>query len=74
MLSILYKCDECFKILSEDGKGKPHISINFEKYSGWVKESNGVWTHYSKVIGLRQFCSGMCLGRFFNKLKITPKR
>ena len=58
----IYLCDNCKKILS-----KEHLSINFGEYSGWVKEVNG-WRHFVKVSGIKQFCSGKCLGEYFDKL------
>ena len=45
MLISLYKCDNCGKILSEGGIGKPHISIKLRTYSGWVANEDGRW-HY----------------------------
>jgi len=74
MLISLYKCDNCGKILSEGGIGKPHISIKLRTYSGWVANEDGRWHYKTNKQGIFQFCSGLCLGQYFNKLKIMPKK
>lgn len=67
MRKIIYFCDECGKTLDDGGQNKlPHLSIVFGQYSGWVApESN--WRHIKTVAGIRQFCGGVCLGRYLNK-------
>lgn len=65
----IYKCDECKKVLSTGPEGIPHLSIDFNRQSGWVKKET-MWNHLKKVIGIRQFCNGNCLGKYFNKLYV----
>lgn len=66
----IYICDNCKKVLSKDGKGKPHLSINFGFYSGWVENVTDIlWRHTKKVDGIKQFCSGQCAKEYFDKLK-----
>jgi hypothetical protein len=76
MRKIIYLCDECQKVLSDDSKiSLPHLSIVFADHSGWVSNQlnyTPCWRHDKKVSGIRQFCNGVCLGRYFNKLK--PKK
>lgn len=76
----LYVCDNCKKVLSNDGVGKLHLSIMFGNYSGWVEPQLGIdlddmrksqvlgWKHFEKVNGVKQFCNGKCLGEYFDKL------
>lgn len=72
MKKTIYQCDECERVLSDEGKiKKPHLSITFAEYSGWVAK-NGRWEHTAKVFGVKQFCNAQCLARFFNKLKVKP--
>ena len=73
---IVYICDNCKKSLSKDGIGKPHLSINFGQYSGWVTNfkiglcplDGSVWRHTEKVTGIKQFCGVVCLVVYFEKL------
>lgn len=76
----IYLCDNCRKILSKDGKGKQHLSVNFDRYSGWVEPQWGIdldnmqksevlnWKHSKTAYGIKQFCNGKCLGEYFDKL------
>lgn len=74
MRIIKYKCDSCYKELSNDvGEGKPHISLIFNSPSGWV--ANGAdkgmpahWRHTSFTQGIYQFCNEKCLADHFKKL------
>jgi len=64
----LYKCDHCRKILSDDVIRLPHISINLSEKSGWVEPNKNGWYNFStKITGIKQFCSGRCLGKYFNE-------
>ena len=71
----LYLCDTCNKQLSKGGVGKPHISVDFSRNSGWVEQNDGSynpgkWCHstLTLVTGIKQFCNGKCLGDYFDKL------
>ena len=68
MRKIIYQCDECEKVLDDGQKKQPHLSIVFDQHSGWVAPEGG-WRHVKTVAGIRQFCNGTCLGRYFNKIK-----
>lgn len=75
MKIVIYKCDECNKILSDDNNIKNiHLSINFAQHSGWVKPSlnyiPGCWHHETKLNGIKQFCDEKCLAKFFKKTKL----
>lgn len=39
-ITTIYMCDNCAKMLSEDGKGDKHLSLNFGRKSGWVEHTN----------------------------------
>jgi len=72
MKKIVYLCDNCSKVLSDNPIAIPHLSIDFGHQSGWVAPHStyGGWSHTSRVKGgVGHFCSGKCLGNYFNKLK-----
>lgn len=77
--TITYKCDNCKKVLSKNGEGKSHLSINFNNYSGWVAKRDidtrifRSWQHTQRIKGIMQFCNGKCLGQYFDKLKKKEK-
>ena len=62
----IYSCDNCQK---EFGKRK-HLSINFGNHSGWVGEQNDGalkrWGRTSQVYGIKHFCNGTCMGKYFD--------
>ena len=75
MRQIVYKCDNCKKLLSADGKGKQHLSIEFYGYSGWViGEKDKTWRHKTMDLGIKQFCNGKCLGDYFDKQMKQAKK
>lgn len=64
MRKIIYQCDNCEKVFGE----QTHLSIVFARYSGWVTQKSK-WHHVKTQTGIRQFCNGQCLGKYFNKIK-----
>lgn len=70
-------CDHCKAIL-DDGNIilAPHLSINFNRQSGWVRPRGSVWKHDKEHGngGIRQFCNGVCLGRYFTAQKPKNQR
>ena len=80
MRLIIYKCDNCKKILSEGVNGETHLSINFDRMSGWVSptpKGSGInqaidyidWGYLVTFKGVRQFCNGTCAGKYLDKIK-----
>ena len=56
------KCDHCSKDLI-DG----HISMFLQHHSGYKEQINvGVWEHTIRHYGIFSFCSGKCLGKYFD--------
>ena len=75
MRKIIYQCDECEKVLSDGKIAKPHLSVEFASYSGWVsRHPQSGWRHDDTVSGRKQFCNGVCLGRYFRKNKYNAER
>lgn len=81
MKKIIYICDECNKVLSDESKNCRHLSIKFSNCSGWVSKhplkydtSEWIWEHDNTLEGVKQFCDGKCLGRYFDKLKNKLKK
>ena len=72
MRKIIYQCDNCEKILSDDKINTPHININLNGASGWIVPGNSGWNNTKQIYGIFQFCNSKCLGDYFNKKK--PKK
>ena len=74
----VYICDNCGKELSGKKIAKKHLSISISDYSGWVgRIKEGAlyrWRHLRKLVGIKQFCDGKCLGEYFDKLKDEKRK
>lgn len=71
MKIVVYKCDECKAVLSNQKEkiAIPHLSIDFgELISGWVKREKHTWKFTKWLQGIKHFCNGRCLARYVNKL------
>ena len=69
----VYRCDNCSAVLSENGEGKKHLSLNFKEHSGWVDKtipfnptfSDSKWQHINpEIVGIKHFCNGECLANY----------
>jgi len=70
MRIVTYRCDNCYKMLSDRDVAVKHISIVLGNNTGWVsKTKNLIWTHDITVNGVKQFCDEKCLANYFKELK-----
>ncbi len=71
MRLIIYKCDQCNNILSDDKINEKHLSLSFNHNSGWAKgqenSNRGIFT--STISGIHQFCDTKCLSKYLNNDK-----
>jgi len=63
----VYKCDECGKVLSDEDKAIPHLSIAIGGPSGIASQGPaGRWGIYPTLPhGIIHFCDPACLATWF---------
>lgn len=71
MKVLLYKCDECKNVLSNQKEkiAVPHLSIDFGEFtSGWVKREKNTWKFQKWLQGIKHFCNSRCLAKYVRKV------
>ena len=65
----IFTCDGCGKVLSNDDKAIPHLSLHLGNASGWVHKEKQAWLFdyqpIKNVWAIHQFCDTECLRMFF---------
>lgn len=70
MREVIFSCDNCTYVLSDNKVFKDHISIEFIDFGIAYKEGSGNWCINNSLHGVKKFCDRDCMKEWIDDINL----